>query len=81
MIVVLAAVQLATRLSMTYKYSFRDAFQCIAQSNTTLLDCILYLMQYLYDPGMLNPKAQYFNMGLDLELPSTANECIFGKVC
>ena len=39
--------------------------QCIAQPNTTLLDCILYLMQYLYDPGIL---------------PSSANYCILGKV-
>jgi len=31
------------------KYSLRDAFQCIAQPNTTLLDCMLYLMQYPYD--------------------------------
>ena len=47
MIVVLAAVQSATRLSMIYQHSFRDAFQRIAQSNTTLLDCVLFLMQYL----------------------------------
>ncbi len=31
------------------KYSLRDAFQCIAQPTTTLLDCMLYLMQYPYD--------------------------------
>jgi len=36
-----------------------------AQPDTTLLDCILYLMQYPYDPGML---------------PSSANQCILGKV-
>ena len=48
------------------KYSLRDASQCIAQPNTTLLDCILYPMQYLYDPGTL---------------PSSANQCILGKVC
>ena len=35
----------------TCKYSLRGACQCIAQPNTTLLDCILYLMQYPYDPG------------------------------
>ncbi len=39
------------------KYSLRDAFQCIAQPNTTLLDCILCLMQYLYDPGILPSSA------------------------
>ena len=39
------------------KYSLRDAFQCIAQPNTTLLDCILYLMQYPYDPGTLPSSA------------------------
>ncbi len=30
-----------------------------------LLDCILYLTQYLYDPGIL---------------PSSANQCMLGKV-
>ena len=39
------------------KYSFRDAFQCIAQPNTALLDCILYRMQYRYDPGTLPSSA------------------------
>ena len=39
------------------KYSLRDAFQCIAQPNTTLLDCMLYPMQYLYDPGILPSSA------------------------
>jgi hypothetical protein len=38
-------------------YSLRGAFQCIAQPNTTLHDCILYLMQYLYDPGILPSSA------------------------
>ena len=33
-----------------YKYSLRDACQCIAQPDTTLLDCKLYLMLY---PGIL----------------------------
>ncbi len=47
------------------KYSLRAAFQCIAQPKTTLLECILYLMQHLYDPGIL---------------PSCANQCILGKV-
>ena len=28
-----------------------------AQSNTTLLDCILYLMEYGYDPSMLPSSA------------------------
>ena len=37
--------------------SLRDAFQCIAQPNTTLLDCILYLMQHPYDPGTLPSSA------------------------
>ena len=48
------------------KISLRDAFQCIVQPNTTLLDCILYLTltQYPYDPGTL---------------PSFANQCILGK--
>ncbi len=39
------------------KNSLRDAFQCIAQPNTTLLDCILYQMQYPYDPGTLTSSA------------------------
>ncbi len=39
------------------KYSLRGAFQCIAQPNTTLLDCILYQMQYVYDPGILPSSA------------------------
>ena len=30
-----------------------NAFKCIVQPNTTLLDCILYLTQYLCDPGIL----------------------------
>lgn len=29
-----------------------NAFQCIAWPNITLLDCVLYLSQYLYDPGV-----------------------------
>ena len=29
------------------KYNLRDAPQCIAQMNTTLLHCVLYLMQYV----------------------------------
>ncbi len=36
------------------KYSLRDAFQCIAQPNTTLL---LYPIQYFYDPGTLPSSA------------------------
>ena len=38
----------STLHDFTYRlwYSLRDAFQCIAQRNTTLLDCILYLMKY-----------------------------------
>ena len=47
-------------------YSLRDARQCIAQPNTTLLDCILYLVQYLYDPGIS---------------PSSANQCITMHLC
>ena len=39
------------------KNSLRDAFQCIAQPNTTLLDCILYGMQYPCDPGTLPSSA------------------------
>ena len=34
-----------------------DAFQCIAQPNTTLLECILCRMQYPYDPGTLPSSA------------------------
>ncbi len=30
------------------KHSLRDAFQCIAQPNTALHDCILYLTYYLW---------------------------------
>jgi hypothetical protein len=37
----------------------------MAQPNTTLLDCNLYLTQYLYDPRIL---------------PSSAYECIHGNV-
>ncbi len=37
---------------------------CIVQPDTTLLDCILYLMQHLYDPG--------------ISLRS-ANQCILGE--
>ena len=33
------------------KYSLRDACQCIAQPNTILLDCILYLVQYQFILG------------------------------
>ena len=40
--------------------------RCIStHCNTTVLDCILYLMQYLYNPGIL---------------PSSANYCILGTV-
>ncbi len=41
-----------------------NAFQCIAQPNTVLHDCILYLPQY-YDPGIS---------------PGSANQCILGGV-
>ena len=57
-----------TALDSTFhdsKHSLGDAFQCILQPTTTLLDCILYLMQHPYDPGTL---------------PSSANWCIFGGV-
>ena len=40
-----------------YEYSLRGALQCIAQANTTLLDRILYQMQYLHDPGILPSSA------------------------
>ncbi len=30
--------------------------QCIAQPNMTLLDCILYLEQFFYDPGIVSGK-------------------------
>jgi len=39
------------------KYSLRSASQCIAQPNTALLDCIVYLVQRLYDPGILPSSA------------------------
>ena len=43
-----------------------NAFQCIAQPDTTFACyCILYLTQHLYDPGTL---------------PSSANQSILGKV-
>ncbi len=45
------------------KYSLRGAFQCIAQPNTTLLYCILYLMQYLYDPGIFSSSADESLLG------------------
>ena len=48
-----------------HAYSLRNAFHCIAQPNTSLLDCILYPMQYPYDPGTL---------------PRFATYCILGKV-
>ncbi len=38
---------------------------CFASRDTTLLDCTLHLMQYLYDPGVVT---------------SCANQCILGKV-
>lgn len=38
-------------------YSFRHAMQCIAQPNTALLDCILYLLQLFYDSGILPGKS------------------------
>ena len=41
------------------RYSLRDAFQCIAQPKTTFLDCILYLMQFPYDPGVLPSSVNY----------------------
>jgi len=44
--------QLYSIVKMTSEMHF-NAFQCIAQPNTTLLDCIMYLTQYLYDPGIL----------------------------
>ncbi len=37
-------------------YTFRLAMQCIAQPNMTLLDCILYLEQFFYDPGIVSGK-------------------------
>ncbi len=46
-----------------HAYSLRDAFRCIAQPNTTLLDCILYSMQYPYDPGTLLRSANYCTLG------------------
>jgi len=64
-IIVTAASLSATLFSLIVTNSLRDAFQCIAQPNPTLLDCILYPMQYPYDPGTL---------------PSSANQCILGKV-
>ena len=33
------------------------AGQHLGQPNTTLLDCILYLLQYLYDPAILPGSA------------------------
>ena len=47
-----AASQSATPTLHGCKYSLRDAFQYIAQPDTTssLLDCILYLVQYSCDP-------------------------------
>ena len=49
--VVTPASQSAASTLHDCKYSLRDAFQCVAQPNTTLLDCILYLMQVLYPHG------------------------------
>ena len=46
-----AAVESAVLLTMTVNIACEmhvNVFQCIAQPNTTLLDCILYL----YDPGI-----------------------------
>ncbi len=37
-------------------YSLKDAFRCIAQPNTALVESMLCLMQYLYDPGYLFTK-------------------------
>ncbi len=46
------------RLHINYcKYSLQDAFESIAQPNTTLLVCILYPVQYPYDPGTLPSSA------------------------
>ena len=42
-----------------------NACQCIARPNIALLDCMLCLTQYLYDPGIL---------------PGSADWCILGKV-
>ena len=58
--------------SFTHAYSTRtvqraiqppSAFQCIAQPNMTLLDCILYPMQYLYDPGVSSSSANQCSLG------------------
>ena len=35
--------------AQNFDIALRNACQCTAQPNTTLLDCILYLMQYPYD--------------------------------
>ena len=51
-LVVSEAFQSAILLFMTVNIASKGAFQCIAQPNTTLLDCIVYQMQYLYDPGI-----------------------------
>jgi len=59
------AFKSAVLLAMNCKYSPRDAFQCIAQPDTTLLDCILYLTQQLYDPDIS---------------PGSANQCILGDM-
>jgi len=55
MITVSAAFQSATLLSMTVNIA--SEAHCNAMPNTTLLDCMLYQMQYLYDPGILPSSA------------------------
>ncbi len=48
--------QSATLLSMTVNIASEMHFNAL-RSHTTLLDCILYLMQYLYVPGNLPSSA------------------------
>ena len=48
----LSVSRLYFTVNMTSEMHF-NACQCIARPNTALLDCILCLTQYLYDPGRL----------------------------
>ncbi len=56
------------------------ARQCIAQPDTTLHDCTLYLTRCLYDPGILPGSAHQCalgNMYLGSEL--SRNDCVCSK--
>ena len=42
-----------------------NSSQCIAQPDTALLDCMLYLTQHLYDPGRQERNGLYDKSGMD----------------